>query len=452
VEDSYIDLGLTISANRNLQRLLEIAADYLEWYLDPERNSEPNIPEDPEARAPRKESEDKGTVSRLTDWLRQLLGREKPSAAEASTDKESVDTAASAPSSDSTVEPAHEANGAAATADTANSVSKPTEKEQSVPATEAAAETILADKTALTDVEGEDEEVVSTGTAEEIPAAPEKHIEDFLHYGFDTVPEWLDLSATNEWMQAHGFQESALHVARKHDSVTEEIARTYDPDDATVSFCDFCGEKLVSGKYDRLKDGRERCEECSRTAVRNAAQFRKLFERTMREMENLYNIRINVPVKVRMTNARKVNRLAGNCDYHPTAQCDERVLGFASADKRGNFTLYVENAAPEAALRSVIVHELTHIWQYINWNKQYISAKYGADKNTMIYEGMAVWSEIQFMLSMGEKAFAKREEIMREHENTSYGKGMRLYRASYKFRDKKQIQKRQTPFGHLPPL
>ena len=63
-----------------------------------------------------------------------------------------------------------------------------------------------------------------------------------------------------------------------------------------------------------------------------------------------------------------------------------------------------------------IAHELTHIWQFANWNRKEMSRRYG--NRDMVYEGMAEWAAIQFLYLIGETAFARRKRRSRR----SYGR------------------------------
>ena len=52
-----------------------------------------------------------------------------------------------------------------------------------------------------------------------------------------------------------------------------------------------------------------------------------------------------------------------------------------------------------------IAHELTHIWQFANWNRKEMSRRYGSNRD-MVYEGMAEWAAIQFLYLIGETALS----------------------------------------------
>ena len=168
----------------------------------------------------------------------------------------------------------------------------------------------------------------------------------------------------------------------------------------------------------------------------------------LRNMEIFYGIKINAAIKVRMTDAETIAKHFGE-DFVPTPGFDGRVLGFARKDSEG-YSLYIENGSPKLAAMATIAHELTHIWQYQNWDEKAIIDTYGAQNRLEVYEGMAKWAEIQYLLYLNETAYGKREEIRTMLRKDEYGRGFVQYRKKYSLSyDQK---KRTTPFHMFPPL
>ena len=372
IEDSTIDLGLLVSMERNLQRIFEILADYLDWYLDPERA---------------KTAEDD----------------------ESGTDEEAA-----------------ESNGDIA----------------------AEGAVLAASSVAVDDVEGEDEEALGS---EELEAADLEHA-DFLYYGYQEVPAWLSLETTLEYLRQHQFDDSNLHRSRKKEETFDE-GSDYDPRQPGVHYCDFCGKPLMPETYDILKDGRERCPECSADAVKTSRQFKAVYKETLEEMERVFDIKYDKPIKVRMANAKKVND-GFNAPFKPTPQMDSRVLGYAQR-KGQALKILVENGAPRWSMKSTLVHELAHIWQYSNWSDEDIErwrAKHGPDGYANLMEGMAVWSEVQYLVSVGEKERAIRYKRNREQEDSPYGIGMNRYLEKYPVKNQPARKRKEGPFGKFPPI
>lgn len=373
LEDSNIDLGLLVSLERNIQRVMEILADYLDWYLDPGRK-------------------------RAGD------GEEPP------------------PPEDGQDEQDEQSGGDAA---------------------------MHADQTAEGDVDGEDEELQGESKGGDKRSAWLRPME-YLTYGFEEEPEWLALAETLEYLNERQFNDSNLQRARKVPPSFDD-GSDYDPAEPGTHYCDFCGAVLTPGRYDVLKDGRERCPECSKDAIKSRKEFRKVFSETMAEMEEIFGITIDVPVKVRMANAKKVNEPFSGL-YKPSPRSDPRVLGYAQKSRKG-CKLLVENGAPRWKMKSTLVHELTHIWQYTHWDDGQVDKVYaGKDARLVAVEGMAVWTEVQYLLSMGEKERAVRYKRNRDADQSEYGVGMKKYLAKYPPTEQKTVPKQKSPFGRFPPI
>lgn len=306
----------------------------------------------------------------------------------------------------------------------------------------AAAHAVMADTVGdgVQTVEGEDEEVVSglSGVGGELK------LREYLTYGGETDAEFLALPEVLAYLQRCRFDESALHRTRKGNPEMEEYQRHIEAGD---HLCDFCGCVMEPGKFTVLKDGRERCPECSKTAVRHLRDARRIYFDTRDEMEKTFGISLRTALEVHFVNAKKLAR-DGNQTFTPTKGFDPRAIGFASDDRRGKRKLYLENGAPKEALEATIVHELTHIWQYENWNDTVPHTQ----ENLPVYEGMAVWAEIQYMRGHGMEARANRYEYNRMREDSEYGEGLRRYAAKYRFAEGRRVNRSRTPFGHIPPL
>ena len=131
----------------------------------------------------------------------------------------------------------------------------------------------------------------------------------------------------------------------------------------------------MGGEFDRLRDGRERCVRCARTVVATSAEFADVFTDTRRNLETAFGITTNVGISVHMVNAREIARRTGEV-FQPTTGVDARALGFATGSN-GGYSLFIENGAPKLAAITTIAHELTHIWQYLNWDQKEVLARYG---------------------------------------------------------------------------
>ena len=481
IEDSQMDIGLLIAAERNLDRIFSIICDYLDWHFEALEKSlnPPPVPEKSDftlAEPEETEPDPKGFFGKLGRKIRNGLQKtkaffarlfrkkgKKPASDEPELPvtggeevpvpgnepvepaKEPAMEAVSVPESDAEAAPAAEPN--------AEDLEIP-EPEAAPPEIEAAPEQALPVPDNASDDEDDAEPPVlmnrsyrafadvNTSAPAELTFEKEElikpqrmerapyHQRYYLLYGGEAVPEGLDLNGTLAFLQGFGYDKSALKQARLGKNIAELIEKSYQPGKSGTHFCDFCGVELTGVEFDILSDGRERCPHCSRTAVRTADDFEKIYRSVVRNMETFYDARITVPVKVQMVNAKRLHRALGKT-FVPTGSSDGRVLGVAIRDKKGNYSILVENGSPKLAATMTIAHELTHIWQYTHWDARSIRSKYGSAQELEIYEGMAKWSEIQYTYLIGEAATAKREEMITRIRQDEYGRGLRKYVERY---------------------
>ncbi|BDZ47185.1 hypothetical protein [Naasia aerilata] len=254
-------------------------------------------------------------------------------------------------------------------------------------------------------------------------------------------------STTLAYLQSKGFGDNYLEQSRV--AVGRGAGQDFVFEPGTANYCDFCARPLMGGEFDLLQDGRERCVTCSRTAVTTHEEFVLLYQEVRRNLEVIFEIQFNVGITVRMENAKTIARRT-NERFEPTAGFDPRVLGFGSKTANG-YELYIENGSPKLPSIQTMAHELTHIWQFRNWDESAIHAKYGARNHLFIYEGMASWAMIQYLYSTKETDFASREAAHTRARQDEYGAGFRLFEERYPIRVDGRVL-RETPFKHKLPL
>jgi len=261
----------------------------------------------------------------------------------------------------------------------------------------------------------------------------------YMLYGYDSVPEGLDLSATLQYLQENGFGDNDLYRARitaNEESDQHYYIRRAEPGE---HYCDFCGVKLT-GTWSVLKDGRERCAECEKTAITKVRDFRKIYKQIHKRMETIFGIKIRSKIEIRITTATEIAKEFGE-KFVPTPHSDARVLGFAQRLSNGKTRLFLENGSPRIQTEKTLVHELTHVWQYENmdvlWNP----------RDPVAIEGMAVWTEAQYLVCIGEEKRAIDYVSHRSAEQSEYGQGMREYIQKYPLR-KSSTATHKTPFSN----
>ena len=275
--------------------------------------------------------------------------------------------------------------------------------------------------------------------------------ECFLKFGFEEIDGRIQVDAVRKYLRVRGWSNNSLTLARKR----EVLARTK-MDLNAVNHCDFCGLPLSGVSYERLNDGRVRCNDCSSNAIAKSDDFRELFYRTLGMMEDFFEIRYRVPIRVKMADARTVAKGAGMI-FKSSTGVAPRALGFAQR-KNGKYSLLVENGSPRLATIDTIVHEMTHIWQYLNWDDTQIMSIYGMNDAScsgiardIVYEGMAMWASIQYLYQIGETFYAMQQETLAETRQDVYGIGFRLYQEQYPLIKDSSILK-YSPFSSFPTL
>ena len=424
VEDSDMDLGLLEAVDENIGRIFEILCDYLSWHfekMNEKEHADPPVEPIGTGKKPGEAGKTAGLMNFLSGLLAILLRRKKkPETSPAGEEKQPAE--AESAGEEGQQEPAVESAG---------------EKEQSESA--------------------EPEEKTGDSVSEDAESEKTEKItryqkECFLKFGFDTMSDLLKLSEVREYLIARGYGDNALTTARTRDPLKEEEESRL----ATENICDFCGKPLNGVSYDRLSDGRIRCGECSATAINTVEEFRRLFYYTEAVMESVYSITFTAHVVVRTTDARG-NAKNGGTIFIPSKDFAARALGFAM-EKDGVRYLYIENGSPRLATLETMAHELTHIWQYTNWDLKAIrrtyaqsSRKLSRTAELLVMEGFAMWSSIQLLYEIGETTYARREEQNTLQREDEYGYGFRLYVDRFGIRRKEGIPD-VTPFHSYPPL
>ncbi|MBQ6022865.1 MAG: hypothetical protein IJL25_08055 [Clostridia bacterium] len=252
-------------------------------------------------------------------------------------------------------------------------------------------------------------------------------------FGYTCEPAAIDLDATYDYLSSIKIGKNSLTQARDNRLLSEYMESLAKKENRNLRRCDFCGAEILGIEYETLTDGRDRCMNCSRTAIKTGEEFKALFDNVKHDLESYFNIRIRTGVRVEMVNSRELHKRLGET-FTPTAEWDGRTLGVAILEKKTKqFSLLVENGSPRMSTMLTVAHELTHIWQYVNWDEEAILKKYGPDLNTEIYEGMAKWVEVQYAWLINEAGTAKRRELTTMTRPDPYGRGFIRYRANYPF-------------------
>jgi len=516
IEDSDIDLGLLASVEKNYMKLMEIVADFLDWHF--EKMREPASKDPVPVKISVAEAEEKkkrNLVVRMLDRIRKLFGGKKEEEVKIDSPSESdseeipqngaeLDESSEKPEEthedadyDLNSEESKDGDSEEKTEEIAADdlseqpdYSLDTDEEKEADSSEIVSETIDSEESedsATTapqaDEHPEDEFEPKDDTDPDIAAIDGTDIFDnegmpedndylehcfqeagivpltksryqkecYLKYGFEEIDSRIQVDELRKYLRVRGWTNNSLTMARKR-----EVFAKNQLDVNAVNHCDFCSLPLSGVSYERLNDGRVRCNDCSSSAITTVEEFKELFYRCLELMEDFYEIRYRVPIAVKTADARTVAKQSGLI-FRPSTDVAPRVLGFAQR-KHGKYSLLIENGSPRLAAIDTMVHEMTHIWQYLNWNDSQIVQIYGmacpectAKARDIVYEGMAMWSSIQYLYQIGETYYAAQQEALAETRQDIYGIGFRLYREQYPLVKDSSLLK-YSPFSSFPTL
>lgn len=250
---------------------------------------------------------------------------------------------------------------------------------------------------------------------------------DYLAFGGDPRGDQVDQAGALEYLRKLGYGHGELHQTRA--AMAERKVESFSFDSLSSRYCDFCFDRIMGGEYEVLKDGRDRCSRCSRTVLSTHEQFVDEFQQVRVNMELAFGIDLGVPLTVRMVNARDIARRTGET-FVATGGVDPRVLGFARV-KDERHELFIENGSPRLAAISTMAHELTHIWQFKSWDQSEILSRYGRKNHLAVYEGMATWAQVQYLLFTRNLDYAHRQHAYTLQRQDEYGDGYRIYIERY---------------------
>ena len=472
VEDSDIDLGLIETIDRNIEKIMEIVADYLSWHFEKMREPESKDPIPPSYTydAEKIQKNRQKLFEKMANRIRKLMGgkKEKPISFD-DIEKElaektiSINEVSSVKSSSAEELNERDQNSSDKQINISNSEEITAQKSVSIYSDVIPSdidnpdqEIIDVDGTDIFDETGEvddnllfDLEFQAHGLA---PITRTRYQREcFLKFGYEEIDKRLHIDEVMKYLRVHGWTDNALTSARKREVFEKTVI-----DVESDNHCDFCGRALSGASYELLNDGRIRCNDCSASAITTVDELRYLFYQTLELMESFYGIKYRIPLSISMVDARTLAKAAGRI-FRPSKDFAARTLGFAQR-RKGKMGIMMENGSPRLGTIETMTHELTHIWQYMNWNDDVLNQVFdmGDEKLTafavlMVYEGMAVWSAIQYLYQIGETKYAQELEIMTENMNDEYGWGFMLYREQYPLiKDAALI--RLSPFESFPPI
>lgn len=463
IEDSDIDLGLLDAVERNLTRLMEIVTDFIEWHFEKMREpaAKDPIPVPVNYYVKKSEEKKRNLFTRMVQKVSEITGIKKIEEVFISDD---VKSNLEKMDNEDKKEVAAEKELKEAFDKEVKNVPKNVSEKVEMPGAEIPYAPAQSEDPELAPIDGtdifdnefllEDDrdvewELKSIGLSPIQKTRYQK--ECFLMFGYDEVDGRLQLDDLYKYLRVRTWSNNSLTKARRRDAFIKKEIKL----DA-VNHCDFCGMPLNGVSFDMLNDGRTRCNNCSSSTISTEKEFRKLFFQTLDMMEAIYGVKYRVPITVSMADARKVAKGFGSV-YKPSTEMAARVIGFAQR-RWGKYSILIENGAPRLVALDTMVHEMTHIWQYLNWNSKEVDRIYKLEcddcadiARDIVYEGMAMWSSIQYLYQIGETYFATQQEALAEAREDVYGIGFRLFCERYPLVKDSSLVK-YSPFTAFPPL
>lgn len=247
-----------------------------------------------------------------------------------------------------------------------------------------------------------------------------------LYGNEEDTPEIINLNDTLNFLIKLGYGDNSLKQAREKQKLSDKVNSAILSDEKVKHRCNFCGRVLDGVEFDELKDGRERCVNCTRSVLTKRSQYERLYNETINKMESFYGVKNKSHIKIDVVNARIMAKKTKTA-FTPSPDIDKRFVGFACKEKGGKVVLYLENGSPRLATLLSLVHLITYVWQAENWSKPEICKKYGTAQYNQIAEGMAAWVKIQYLFLIGEASSGKREELLMLSRKDDPGKGFAKY-------------------------
>lgn len=451
VEDSNLDLGLLEAIENNFILFMEIIADFICWHFEKMKESPVKDPEIHTMEFPETDYNKRKKFTELAKKVRKLFGGKKEEEVRIGevekVENQKPTTINSSVNSNTDMESGSMQEASVFTPENTN---KKFSDEDFAENNDAPVDVVAIDGTDIfdTDTSADDNEYFEECFAELgiVPLTKSRYQEEcFLKFGFSEIDQRIQLEETKKYLAVRGFSNNALTKARHRDGLEPNII-----DLAAVNHCDFCGLPLSGVSYQRLSDGRIRCNDCGSTAITSVDELKKIFYQILEMMQNFYGIEYKSPIIVKTTDAKTIARGAGSV-YTPTTDVAVRILGYAQ--RKGKiFNLMVENGSPRLATIETMVHEMTHIWQYLNWDTKAVKAQYPEPwKQDVVYEGMAIWASIQYLYLIGENSYAMQQELLQSNRDDVYGIGFKMYIEKFPIiKDSSLV--RYSPFTVFPPL
>lgn len=265
--------------------------------------------------------------------------------------------------------------------------------------------------------------------------------QDFMAYGREAADAAFDFKGLRDVLENVGIFSARERITTHRHLELDRLRRRqgdasggYEagPSSGDMS-CDFCGVP-ISTQGERLPDGRHRCKDCSETAIDTLSEAQQICERVLQEFPEAFGRRLDVPVSIVFASAHDIAARNGTT-FLPTSAFDARAIGIACAEADGRYTIMIESGQRMAHFSMTLVHELTHVWQYVWSDIAQLNEQPG---HLIITEGHASWAECRYARYKAAQAStraeskrweeaASRQASQLEQRSDEYGQGYRRF-------------------------
>jgi hypothetical protein len=234
---------------------------------------------------------------------------------------------------------------------------------------------------------------------------------EFLKYGEESIPEFLDIKNTISVLESLGPDISEKSKKRLRSIIILPPGideNTNIPPDKHQ--CDICGVFEESTNMCKVKeDEREICDACIENYLPNTSEA---YEEILNELKTIFKVNwdidIDTSTKIVATDAKTIDKVM-KYPYIPTRYYDRRAVGYASSTN----LIALENFRNRESTLSTAIHEYAHIWQFQNLNYFKMNDDYGK----LLIEGHAVWTSVQIFPDEKDRWLSRNDE---------YGNGFKL--------------------------
>lgn len=177
------------------------------------------------------------------------------------------------------------------------------------------------------------------------------------------------------------------------------------------SRCDFCATP-IGERASVWPDGRKACRDCWTTAMTRSEDLDSVAAMARAWMKK--RLSMEMPdCPIRFEHAAAIARMHGRV-FTAVKGFNARPIGFFRKPIYEPAGLFIEHPMPRSIAYGVVVHELTHLWQWHNWPR---------DLALTLTEGLAMWVEYQALLDAGAIHAARDAE---RYGDPVYGLGFRV--------------------------